>query len=125
MDLSSLSKGLNQAKEENSISMVNEENKSQVQDNSKNMLKDTSAIIQSISKTPFNELVEQNKSAKQKVFEDSSLYNKAINKKKRLKFKQPFIEYVDIESYKTFNSLMCFSDPHTEPKEKKCKCLIY
>lgn len=124
MDLSSLSKGYNQAKDENSISMVNEENKSQMQDNSKNILKDTSAIIQSISKSPFNDLVEQNK-AKQKVFEDSSLYNKAINKKKRLKFKTPFIEYVDIESYKTFNSLMCFSDPHTEPKEKKCKCLIF
>lgn len=44
--------------------------------------------------------------------------------KKRLKFKTPFIDYVDVESYKLYNSLMCFSDPHTEPKQTKCKCSI-
>lgn len=44
--------------------------------------------------------------------------------KKRVKFRNPFIDFVNIESYKLYNSLMCFSDPHTEPKPTKCKCTI-
>jgi hypothetical protein len=46
--------------------------------------------------------------------------------RKRVKFKNPIIEYVNIESYKLYNSLMCFSDPHfdSEPKPTKCKCSI-
>ena len=73
---------------------------------------------------------------------DTKRYNKIKDnlvktKKKKLKYKQPFIEYINVESYKTFNSIMCFSDPSlpeeiSQIKVKrndlccKCtKCLIF
>lgn len=50
--------------------------------------------------------------------EDSEAMEK-LNNKRRLRFKTPLVEYVDIESYKLYNSLMCFSDPHsTEVMDK-------
>lgn len=123
MDLSSYNQQLCNQREDAYGNLVTEENRSKL-DNSKLNNKDNSALLQSIIKSPMHELNEA-KHTKVKILNESNLLSKSINKKKKLKFKQPFIEYVDIESFKTFNSLMCFSDPHTESKSKKCKCLIF
>ncbi len=109
---------------------INNEKQSKKEDQSRNFLKSVSPGKTAIS--PFTELKEMNNKKKgkskeknSKAFEDSSLFKKTIQqKKKKLKFKQPFIEYINIESYKSLNSLMCFSDPHMDIKVKKCKCFI-
>lgn len=124
MDLSSYNQQLNNMKDDAIGNLATEENRSKI-DNSKQNFKENSGFMHSNVKSPFNELNEQSRNVKAKVFEDSNLLSKSMNKRKKLKFKQPFIEYVDIESFKTFNSLMCFSDPHSEPKTKKCKCIVY
>ena len=57
-----------------------------------------------------------------KIIEDQ----RVKTNKRRLKFKNPFIEVINIESFKLYNSLMCFSDPYPDPKPQKCcKCVIY
>lgn len=58
--------------------------------------------------------------------QNTNLNNNTNTIRKKVRFKNPMIEYVNIESYKLYNSLMCFSDPHfeTEPKPTKCKCSI-
>jgi len=74
---------------------------------------------------------ESKKSPNKKIKYDEPTMKEKKPKKRRIRFKQPFIEYVNIESYKLYNSLMCFSDPHSEPKEedfckKYCKnCNIF
>lgn len=110
-----------------------EEERTKKCDNSKQFLKEANNNLfdlTDLSKPKDKDKDNQKKkpkTKKPKVFEDSNLYQKSVqNKKKKLKFKQPFIEYVNIESFKTFNSMMCFSDPHMQGKTKKCcKCIIF
>lgn len=53
--------------------------------------------------------------------------------RKKIKFKSPFIEFVPIESYKTYNAIMCVSDPiygsmnniQSDEKRKCCECSIF
>ena len=134
MDTSSISNNIKPTtKSEKDCSItINDEKQSKKEDQSRNFLKSVSPSKTSAS--PFAEMKDLNSKKKNKskekeknvkVFEDSSLFKKTIQqKKKKLKFKQPFIEYINIESYKSLNSLMCFSDPHMEIKIKKCKCFI-
>lgn len=65
-----------------------------------------------------------------------SQLNKSKNQipKKKIIFKQPFIEYINIESYKLYNEKMTFNDPvnssqehnNVKKKVKLCnKCIVF
>lgn len=138
MDLSNISKtnqdnNLNNRLNKTDLSnMMNQtdNNQSKRYDNSKQFLREATAKHSIIELSEMNKSKDKDKERtrmfskdkKQKFFEDSNLCKP--RKKKKLKFKQPFIEYVNIESFKTLNSMMCFSDPHMENKTKRCKCNI-
>ena len=49
---------------------------------------------------------------------------KPYKEKKRVVLKEQFIDYVDIESFKTHNIKMCFNELNLEPEEKQCKCFV-
>ena len=123
--------------------LTEESNDFPKEDNSKQYMKNISPLGLGKTKTPLTDISDVNANKKKKspekdksVIKPQGNFKKSFNvsnngKKKRLKFKQPFIEYINVESYKTFNSLMCFSDPHEVhiSKTSKCKectkCIIY
>lgn len=115
--------------------LTEESNEVNKEDDSKQYMKNLSPFGLVKNKTPLTDVSEfNNKKKKPSPEKDRSIiksqdnFKKSFNvsnnngKKKRLKFKQPFIEYINIESYKTFNSLMCFSDPHEVHVSKTAKC---
>ena len=43
--------------------------------------------------------------------------------KKKMKFKKKFLDIVEIESYKAYNTMMCFSNLELIQNKKRKKCL--
>lgn len=76
-------------------------------------------------KNNYNENIDRESDEKTNANEDNVkiFINKKQKKTKRVKFKTQFLNIVEIESYKSFNANMCFSDlEFVDTAERKSLC---
>lgn len=66
--------------------------------------------LQSNSKSKRNTISLLNSSNKNNISHEGHKLNPEKSKKRRVKFKDSFIDWVDIESFKIYNLKMCFSE---------------
>jgi hypothetical protein len=86
----------------------------------------------SLKKTPNTILLKKISLQKegQTDFREENMTIRTIRKKKKVKFKTPFIDLVDIESYKSYNELMTYSEYSymtqklDEPKKNLCESIM-